>query len=337
MLHLQYSSLKHALEGLVLCSVLFLAPVSSSFAQSLSVWDCIHYALAHSHDLRQRELTLDNAEASRLQAVGAFLPSVSASSGVQWNFGRAIDPETNTYTSVSTFNNGYGLSASLPVFDGLSRVHALRAARADVLMQKNALQASRDQMALDTYQAFTNVVYYQETVGLATEKLRESELLLRRTEVMEEEGLKSPADVAQMRAQVEADKLTLTRQENLRASGMLKLKEEEFVLASRTLGAKSFRIIFKEIFPNIFGQLITQTMFSIPHAIFTEAFLAFIGLGVPQPMASLGSMISDGYKNFTTHPYMIISPLIVMALLMLCFTMFADGLRDALDPKMKEG
>lgn len=225
MLHLQYSSLKHALEGLVLCSVLFLAPVSSSFAQSLSVWDCIHYALAHSHDLRQRELTLDNAEASRLQAVGAFLPSVSASSGVQWNFGRAIDPETNTYTSVSTFNNGYGLSASLPVFDGLSRVHALRAARADVLMQKNALQASRDQMALDTYQAFTNVVYYQETVGLATEKLRESELLLRRTEVMEEEGLKSPADVAQMRAQVEADKLTLTRQENLRASGMLKLKE----------------------------------------------------------------------------------------------------------------
>lgn len=118
---------------------------------------------------------------------------------------------------------------------------------------------------------------------------------------------------------------------------MLKLKEEEFVLASRTLGAKSFRIIFKEVFPNIFGQLITQTMFSIPHAIFTEAFLAFIGLGVPQPMASLGTMISDGYKSFTTHPYMIISPLIVMALLMLCFTMLADGLRDAFDPKMKEG
>lgn len=118
---------------------------------------------------------------------------------------------------------------------------------------------------------------------------------------------------------------------------MLKLKESEFILASRTLGAGSFRIIFKEVFPNIFGQLITQTMFSIPHAIFTEAFLAFIGLGVPQPMASLGTMISDGYKNFTTHPYMIISPLIVMALLMLCFTMLSDGLRDALDPKMKEG
>ena len=117
---------------------------------------------------------------------------------------------------------------------------------------------------------------------------------------------------------------------------VLKLKEQEYVLASRTLGAKSFRIIFKEILPNIFGPLITQTMFSIPHAIFTEAFLAFIGLGVPEPMASLGSLISSGYQNFTSHPYMIVFPLIVMGLLMLCFNMLADGLCDALDPKMKD-
>jgi len=117
---------------------------------------------------------------------------------------------------------------------------------------------------------------------------------------------------------------------------MLKLKEQEFVLASRTLGAKNFFIIFKEILPNIFGQVITNTMFSIPNAIFTEAFLAFIGLGVPQPMASLGSLISDAFKSFTTHPFMIISPVIVLAILMLSFNMLADGLRDAFDPKMKE-
>ena len=191
----------------------------------MSVWDCMRYAVAHSHGLRQRELQLDNSEATRMQAVGAFLPSLGASAGTQWNFGRAIDPETNTYTSVSTFNNGYGLSASLPVFDGLYRLHNLRAARADVLMQKNALQAERDQVALDTYQAFTNVIYYQEAVRLAEEKLHESELTLRQTEVMEEEGLKSPADVALIRAQVAADKLTLTRQENQRETAMLKLKE----------------------------------------------------------------------------------------------------------------
>ena len=117
---------------------------------------------------------------------------------------------------------------------------------------------------------------------------------------------------------------------------MLKLKEQEFVLASRTLGAKNFYIIFKEILPNILGAIITSTMFSIPNAIFTEAFLAFIGLGVPAPMASLGSLISEAFKSFTTHPYMIVPPLVVLAVLMLSFNMLADGIRDAFDPKMKE-
>jgi oligopeptide transport system permease protein len=117
---------------------------------------------------------------------------------------------------------------------------------------------------------------------------------------------------------------------------MLKLKQQEFVLASRTLGATDFFIIFREILPNIFGQIITTTMFSIPTAIFTEAFLAFIGLGVPVPMASLGLLISDAFKSFTTHPYMIIPPVLVLAVLMLSFNMLADGIRDAFDPKMKE-
>lgn len=117
---------------------------------------------------------------------------------------------------------------------------------------------------------------------------------------------------------------------------MLKLKEMEFVLASRTLGAGSFFIIFREILPNIIGPIITQVMFSIPTAIFTEAFLSFVGLGIPVPQCSLGSLISDGFNSFTTHSYQIIPPVVVMALLMLSFNLVADGLREALDPKMKE-
>ena len=113
---------------------------------------------------------------------------------------------------------------------------------------------------------------------------------------------------------------------------MLKLKEQEFVLASRTLGAGNFFIIFKEVLPNIIGPIITQVMFSIPTAIFTEAFLSFVGLGIPVPQCSLGSLISEGFNSFTTHPYQIIPPIVVMAL----FNLVADGLREALDPKMKE-
>jgi len=117
---------------------------------------------------------------------------------------------------------------------------------------------------------------------------------------------------------------------------MLKLKEQEFVLASRTLGAGSFFIIFKEVLPNIIGPIITQVMFSIPTAIFTEAFLSFVGLGIPVPQCSLGSLISDGYDCFTTHPYQIVPPILIMALLMLSFNLLGDGLREAFDPKMKE-
>ncbi|RKM58780.1 ABC transporter permease [Butyrivibrio sp. CB08] len=117
---------------------------------------------------------------------------------------------------------------------------------------------------------------------------------------------------------------------------MLKLKEQEFVLASRTLGAGSMHIIFSEVLPNIIGPIITQVMFSIPTAIFTEAFLSFVGLGIPVPRCSLGSLISEGFNSFTTHPYQIIPPIVVMALLMLSFNLVADGLREALDPKLKE-
>lgn len=117
---------------------------------------------------------------------------------------------------------------------------------------------------------------------------------------------------------------------------VLKLKEQEFILASKTLGAKHKSIIFKDILPNIFGQIIIMSMFSIPNAIFTEAFLSFIGLGIPAPMASLGSLISEGYKSMTIYPHMMLSAILVLALLMLCFNLFADGLRDAFDPKMKQ-
>ncbi len=117
---------------------------------------------------------------------------------------------------------------------------------------------------------------------------------------------------------------------------VLKLKEQEFILASRTLGTGNAKIIFKEVLPNILGQVIIMSMFSIPNAIFTESFLAFIGLGLQAPMASLGVLISDGFKSFLIDPYMVAIPTIVLAILMLSFNIMADGLRDAFDPKMKE-
>lgn len=117
---------------------------------------------------------------------------------------------------------------------------------------------------------------------------------------------------------------------------VLKIKEQEFILASKTLGASSFFIIFKEVLPNIFGQIIIMAMMSIPNAIFYEATLAMIGLGIPGPQASLGTLINDGFKSFLVTPFLLIIPVVVLAILMLSFNLMADGLRDAFDPKMKE-
>lgn len=116
----------------------------------------------------------------------------------------------------------------------------------------------------------------------------------------------------------------------------LKIKEREYVLASRTLGAGSFHIIFKQILPNTIGPIITQVMFSIPVAIFTEAFLSFVGVGIVLPQCSLGSLIEAGFNNITVLPYQILPPISVLALLMLGFNLIGDGFREALAPKLED-
>ncbi|NDI33492.1 ABC transporter permease [Chengkuizengella sediminis] len=117
---------------------------------------------------------------------------------------------------------------------------------------------------------------------------------------------------------------------------ILKLKNQEFVLASKTLGSKDSKIIMQHLIPNITGVIIINTMFTIPSAIFTEAFLSFIGLGLPAPIASLGTLIEDGFRSLQIYPHILLFPSIVISLIMIAFNLVADGLRDALDPKMRD-
>ncbi|MFG6115578.1 oligopeptide ABC transporter permease [Halobacillus sp. MO56] len=117
---------------------------------------------------------------------------------------------------------------------------------------------------------------------------------------------------------------------------VLKLKNQEFVLASRTLGAPDSRILKKHLVPNVTGLIVINTMFTIPAAIFFEAFLSFIGLGLPTPIASLGTLIDDGFKSLQTNPHVLIFPAIIISMIMVAFNILADGLRDAFDPKMRE-
>jgi len=184
----------------------------------------MQYAVAHNHEVRQSAIELDNLKAATTGAVGRFLPSVEGGIGAQYNFGRAIDPETNVYTDVSTFYNSYYVSASLPLFDGFGRLHALKAARASQLMGREALRQQQDQTALNVLQAFANLAYYDGMVAMAREKVGETTLLVQQTRVMEEVGRKSAADVAQVEAQQAEASYELTRQQHLYSSALLELK-----------------------------------------------------------------------------------------------------------------
>jgi oligopeptide transport system permease protein len=115
----------------------------------------------------------------------------------------------------------------------------------------------------------------------------------------------------------------------------LRLKEAEHIMASRTLGTGTIKILFREILPNLMSSVIVMAMMSVPGAIFMESFLSFVGLGIPAPQASLGSLISDGYNHMLLYPYQLAIPAVFFALLMISLNLAGDGLRDALDPKQK--
>jgi ABC-type dipeptide/oligopeptide/nickel transport system permease subunit len=117
---------------------------------------------------------------------------------------------------------------------------------------------------------------------------------------------------------------------------VLMLKQQEYVTAAKALGVSSRKVITRHLIPNCIGQLVITTCLQIPSAIFLESFLSFLGLGVSAPMASLGSMCSDAIDTITLYPYRLLLPAIVLTILVLSLNLVGDGLRDALDPRLKK-
>ena len=117
---------------------------------------------------------------------------------------------------------------------------------------------------------------------------------------------------------------------------ILSLKEREFALAAKTIGAPNNRILFKHLIPNAMGPIIVTVTLEVPSAIFTEAFLSYIGLGVSAPVASWGVLASDGTEAIRSFPYLVLFPALAICLTMFAFNFLGDGLRDALDPRLRQ-
>lgn len=126
-----------------------------------------------------------------------------------------------------------------------------------------------------------------------------------------------------------------TRMARLVRGQVMSLKEQDFVIAAKTMGASPNRIIMKHLLPNTLSVVIVNITLSIPDAIFTEAFLSFIGLGVPIPLASWGTLANAGVRVFQQYPIQLAMPALFICLTMLSFNLLGDALRDALDPRLR--
>jgi oligopeptide transport system permease protein len=119
-------------------------------------------------------------------------------------------------------------------------------------------------------------------------------------------------------------------------SEVMRVKNEEYVLAARTIGASPKRILLRHLIPNAMGPILVTLTFCVPQAIFAEAFLSFVGLGVNAPMASWGMLSSDAMNSLMVYPYQLFFPALAISITILAFNFFGDGLRDALDPRLRK-
>lgn len=186
--------------------------------------DCVFYAVEHSTEVRKQQIETDRRKSDYRYAVLDFLPTVQASVSGQYSWGRNIDPETNTYNNVTTFNNYYQLYASLPIFDGGRTLNAFRQARLARQNSASALQKVREDKAIDVMGKFVDALYAAQSIRLAAEKLADSRSLLHKTQRLFELGEKSRPDVAQIESQVAEDDYNLLHQQNTARQTLLALK-----------------------------------------------------------------------------------------------------------------
>ena len=193
-------------------------------AQSWSLDDCMKYAVEHATEVKREVVNARQRKQDYQHAVAGFLPTVTGGIQGQYAWGRNIDPETNTYNNVTTFNNYYQLYAELNVFDGFATINALKQAKLSRDYSATAMQKIQDDRAIDVMQKYVDAAYAEASIRIASEKLNESKRMLAKMKRLYELGEKGRPDVVQMESQVAEDEYNLTHQENVAKQSLLALK-----------------------------------------------------------------------------------------------------------------
>lgn len=284
-------------------------------AQSWSLDDCMKYAVEHATEVKREVVNARQRKQDYQHAVAGFLPTVSGGVQGQYAWGRNIDPETNTYNNVTTFNNYYQLYAELNVFDGFATINALKQAKLSRDYSATAMQKIQDDRAIDVMQKYVDAAYAEASIQIASEKLTESKRMLAKMQRLYELGEKGRPDVVQMESQVAEDEYNLTHQENVAKQSLLALKsamnfpvdeelkilikeEQNLKLTSDNKEVPGFGVNYETVYQGF--QNISPDLKSAEYEVERARYDYKIAKGRLLPSLSLGGGISTNYyKNLS--------------------------------------
>lgn len=267
---------------------------------------CMTYAVEHATDVKREMINARQRKQDYQKAVTDFLPSVAGGVQGQYAWGRNIDPETNTYNHVTTFNNYYQLYASLNVFDGFATINAFKQAKLARAYSTTAMQKVRDDKAIDVMLKFVDAAYAEASIQLASDKLAESKRLLAKMQRLYELGEKGRPDVVQMESQVAEDEYNLTHQKHVAQQSLLTLKsamnfpvEEELRLVTNGKQVnESFPINHETVYQNFLNA--SPDVKSAEYEVEKARYDYKIAKGRLLPSLSLSGGISTNfYRNLS--------------------------------------
>ena len=267
---------------------------------------CMTYAVEHATDVKREMINARQRKQDYQKAVTDFLPSVAGGVQGQYAWGRNIDPETNTYNHVTTFNNYYQLYASLNVFDGFATINAFKQAKLARAYSTTAMQKVRDDKAIDVMLKFVDAAYAEASIQIASDKLAESKRLLAKMQRLYELGEKGRPDVVQMESQVAEDEYNLTHQKHVAQQSLLTLKsamnfpvEEELRLVTNGKQVnESFPINHETVYQNFLNA--SPDVKSAEYEVEKARYDYKIAKGRLLPSLSLSGGISTNfYRNLS--------------------------------------
>lgn len=280
--------------------------MASAQTKTWELDSCMAYAVEHATDVKREVVNARQRKQDYQKAVTDFLPSVAGGVQGQYAWGRNIDPETNTYNHVTTFNNYYQLYASLNVFDGFATINAFKQAKLARAYSTTAMQKVRDDKAIDVMQKFVDAAYAEASIQLASDKLAESKRLLGKMQRLYELGEKGRPDVVQMESQVAEDEYNLTHQKHVAQQCLLTLKsamnfpvEEELRLVTNGKQVnESFPIDHETVYQNFLNA--SPDVKSAEYEVEKARYDYKIAKGRLLPSLSLSGGISTNfYRNLS--------------------------------------